>query len=94
VLSQVGRQRLQHLAQRTVAHPLLEAALAGLVGGEALGQVLPARAAAQNPQDAVEDRARIPPGAAAPIRPARQHRKQRFDKTHWSLVSASRRAML
>jgi hypothetical protein len=53
--------------------------MAGLVGREALGQVLPARATAQNPEDAVEDFARIPPGSAAPIGPAWRHWNQRFD---------------
>lgn len=53
--------------------------MAGLVRREALGQVLPVRAAAQNPENAVEDPARIPPGAAAPIGPARRQWNERFD---------------
>jgi hypothetical protein len=55
--------------------------MAGLVGREALGQVLPARAAAENPEDAVEDFARITPGSAAAIGPARRHWDQRFDES-------------
>jgi hypothetical protein len=53
--------------------------MAGLVGREALGQVLPARTATQNPEDAVKDLTRIPPGAATPIGPAWRHWNQRFD---------------
>lgn len=33
--------------------------------------------------DAVEDLARLPPGSAAPIGPARRHRHQRFDDRPW-----------
>jgi hypothetical protein len=55
--------------------------VAGLVRWKAVGQILPAGAAAQNPEDAVEHLTRIPPGAAAPVGPARRFGKQRFDES-------------
>ena len=43
-LLQVCHQDFEHAAARAVTRPLLEAAVAGLVGRESFGQVLPASA--------------------------------------------------
>lgn len=51
-------------------HPLLEAAVAGLVGRVALGQIGPLRAGAQDPQDAVEHLTRLAAWPALAIGPA------------------------
>jgi len=45
--------------QRTGAHPLLEAPVASLVWRKALGQILPARSRAQDPQHPVHHRTRF-----------------------------------
>jgi hypothetical protein len=82
-LAQIRGQRLQHLAQRASARPLLESAVAGLVRWNTLGQILPARATAPNPEDPVEDLTRIPPGAAAPVGAARRFGNQRCEKSPW-----------
>ena len=60
-------------------HPLLESAMAGLVRRESLGQVLPACAAAQNPENAVQDFASIFPRSATSVFAARRWWNQRLD---------------
>lgn len=59
---------------------MLEPAVAGLVRRVPLRHVLPGRASAQHPEDAVEHLAGIPPGPAAPIGAASELRHQRFDQ--------------
>ena len=70
-LSPVRRQGFQDAPQRAVAPPRLEAPRAGVLRWKTRGQVWPARAAAQQPQEAVAPLTRIPPGAAAAIGAAR-----------------------
>ena len=58
---------MQQSGQGAVALPLLKAAMAGLVGRVAVGQVVPRSASAQNPKNAVQHRARLAPGPTATI---------------------------
>ncbi len=76
-LSQVPRQRFKHYPERAVARPLLEPAVAGLVRREAVWQVLPARAASEYPEDAVDDLAGVSPRPAALVFAARRVGYQR-----------------
>jgi hypothetical protein len=76
---QIFGQRFQGAPQRAVTHPVLEATVAGLIRREAVRQVLPLRAAAQNPEDAVEHLACITPRAAPPIGAASWFRNQGLD---------------
>ena len=65
---QLFRQATQDAFQLALPHPLLEATMASLVRRIARWQVVPRRARAQDPQDAVHDGPRIGPRPAAPIR--------------------------
>lgn len=56
---QIADQRTQQAAQSTIANPALEATVASLIRRIAVGQILPSSAATQDPQFAVEHRARI-----------------------------------
>jgi hypothetical protein len=53
--------------------------MAGLVGREARGQVLPAGTTAEDPEDAMKDFASIPPGPATAISAARWLWNQRLN---------------
>jgi hypothetical protein len=57
--------------------------MAGLVGRKAPGQILPARAAAQYPKDAVEHLTGIPPGSAASIGAEWWRGNQRLNDGPW-----------
>ncbi len=69
---QVLGQRAKDPLQDALLAPALEAAVAGLVGRVALGQVAPGGAGAQDPQDAVEHIPGVPPGPSFAVRPARR----------------------
>jgi hypothetical protein len=75
-LMQMPGQRAQRLLELAAAHPLLEAAMAGLERRILLRQLAPLRARAQHPKDAVPHSAPIMPGTATIVRPPRraQHR--------------------
>ena len=76
---QVGRQRLEHLAQRPVVHPPLKAAMTRLIRRVPLGQIFPGRAGAQDPEDPIQHVARIAPRPATPIASPPRLRKQGFE---------------
>jgi hypothetical protein len=48
-------------------NPVLEAPMTGLVGRIVVGQILPASAGAQHPEDALQHAALVAPGAAAAV---------------------------
>jgi hypothetical protein len=81
---------MKNLSQRAVPTPLLESPMAGLVGRIPLPrQITPTSAAAKNPQNPVQDVARIAPWAplpiAAPLRlvdPRRYKRPLLFGQPH------------
>jgi hypothetical protein len=64
---EIGGERLEHAPKRAGADPALKAAMARLIGRIAVRQVFPRRAGSEDPQDAVQDVARIAPRSAAPI---------------------------
>jgi hypothetical protein len=66
---QIGGEGFQHTTQRAVVHPPLEPAMAGLIRRIPIGQVLPRRARAKDPQNAIQDVARIAPRPATSIPP-------------------------
>jgi hypothetical protein len=53
--------------------------MAGLIRRIAIGQVLPGRARAKDPQNAIQDVARIAPRPSTPIPPQPRLRQQRFE---------------
>ena len=77
-LLQVLGQRPEGFGEHALLGPPLEAAVAGLVGRVALGQVAPGGAGTQDPQDGVEDVPWVPPGPAFAVRPARRIGDQGF----------------
>ena len=58
---------LEHAPQRTGADPALKAAMARLIGRIAIRQVFPGRAGTEDPEDAVQHVARIPPRSPTTI---------------------------
>lgn len=64
---QVADERPHQPPEDTLVDPVLKSTVAGLVGGVALGQVLPPGAGAKNPQDAAQNVARGNPRAAASV---------------------------
>jgi hypothetical protein len=64
---QIFGEDAQNPLQTAFPHPLLEAAMAGLVRWILARQVLPAGSGAQNPEHAVEHRAGVAPGPTATI---------------------------
>jgi hypothetical protein len=62
-----ARQGVQHPRERTAPGPALKATMTRLIGRVPIGQVLPRRAGAHHPEDAVEDVARIAPRAPPTI---------------------------
>ena len=71
-------EALQQPIEAARALPELEATMASLVRRIARWQVVPRRARAQDPQDAVHDGPRIGPRAAAPVR-ATARTERRFE---------------
>ena len=74
---QIRRERLEHVPQRPAVDPGLEAAMTRLIGRVAVGQILPRRARAKDPQDAVQHVARIAPRPSAPIATQARFRQER-----------------
>jgi hypothetical protein len=66
-VAQVLRQRVQDLVEHAAAHPLLEAAMTRRWGRIPIRHILPGRAGAQHPQDAIEDLAIVAPGTASSV---------------------------
>ena len=64
---EIGGERLEHAPERPVADPALKAAMTRLIRRIAIRQVLPGRAGAKDPEDAVQHVARIAPRSATSI---------------------------
>jgi hypothetical protein len=64
---QIRREGLEHPAQRAALDPNLEATMTGLVGRVPIGEILPRRPRAENPENAVQHVPRIAPGPAPPV---------------------------
>jgi hypothetical protein len=79
VLICLGLDLLQEALPGAVLLPAAQPVIAGGLGRIALGQVLPGRAGAQDPQNAIEHRAMIGPGMAGFVRMSgRQQRGDAF----------------
>ena len=76
---EIGGQGFQHATQHAVAHPALEPAMTGLIRRIPIGQVLPGAPVRKDPQDAIQDVARIAPGPTPPIAPQPRFRQQRCE---------------
>jgi hypothetical protein len=74
---QIRRQGLQHAAQRALLDPSLKAAMTGLIGGIAIGEVLPRRPRAENPENPIQHVARIAPRTAPTIATESRLRQER-----------------
>jgi len=66
-IAKVFREPLEQPVEAARSLPLLKAAVTGLIRRIAPRQVVPRRAGAQHPEDAIEDGPRIGPWAPAPI---------------------------
>jgi hypothetical protein len=64
---EIRGERFDHAPERAFADPALKAAMTGLIGRIAVRQILPGRAGAKDPEDAVQYIARIAPRPAASI---------------------------
>jgi hypothetical protein len=60
-------QGQEHAVEHAGADPRLVAAVTGLIGRIALGQIVPGRAGLQDPEDAVQHITRVTPGAAPAV---------------------------
>ena len=78
MLFEIGRQRFEHPLQRAIAHPALEAAVAGLVRWVAVWQAGPLGTGAQNPKDAVQHFTTAAPRASPSLSPSGQLANQRL----------------
>jgi hypothetical protein len=65
----VGGQGQQDFFDHARADPVLETPMDGLVRAVSVGQVVPRRTSAQNPQHPVQNRASVTPRPASAIRP-------------------------
>ena len=86
---EVYGERLEDLPQCAPVDPGLKAAMTGLIRRVAGGQILPRCAGTEDPEDAVQDIARIAPRPSAPIatetrfrQERRQHGPLRVGKVH------------
>ena len=70
---------MQHPRQRSISTPLLEVAVAGLIGRIALWKIRPLRSRAQNPQDAIDHFAPVTARSASAVPPPPRLRNQRPD---------------
>jgi hypothetical protein len=77
-------QGFEHPAKNSFLDPLLEAAVASLVGRVAFWKVLPGSSRTHYPEDAVQDVARISPGPASSIFSSRWIRDKRLQ--HFPLL--------
>lgn len=71
---------MQNPLEGPISRPLLEVAMARLVGRIATRQFLPLRSRAKNPQRSVQDFARVLPWPAATVLAPPVHRQQRLDE--------------
>ena len=74
---QIRGESLEDATQGPFAHPALKATMTGLIRRIAIGQVLPRRPGAQDPEDAVQHVAWIAPGAASSIATHARLREER-----------------
>ena len=74
---EIRGERFDHAPERAFADPALKAAMTGLIRRIAVRQVLPGRAGAKDPEDAVQHIARIAPRSPAPIAAESRLRQQR-----------------
>jgi hypothetical protein len=66
------REKFENAPKQAGANPALKSPVAGLLRGIAVWQVGPGSAGSQDPEDAVEHRAILPPGASSTVWSARQ----------------------
>jgi hypothetical protein len=66
------RENFEDAPQQAGADPVLKSPVAGLVRRIAVWQVGPGSASPQDPENAIEHRAVLPPGAPSTVSPARQ----------------------
>lgn len=76
----MGGQGQENSFQDARTHPVLEASMDGLVRAVSVGQILPGRAGAQDPQHPVEDPAAIAPRSAAAVGAYRIFGEDGFDE--------------
>jgi hypothetical protein len=79
-VSEIRGQSFEQAIEAATALPELKSTVTRLIRRIARGQVGPGRAGAQDPQHAVEHRARIGPGPPAPVGAAART-KRRFQKS-------------
>jgi len=94
-VAQVLGQRVQDLRKHARPRPPLEAAMTRRRRGIPIGHILPGRAGAQHPENAVEDLALVSPGSPPSIGSAARLGDQRCEngplfvlEIHGSLLSA------
>ena len=64
---EIPGERPQYPPEGAAVNPPLKPAMTRLIRGIAVGEVFPRRAGAENPQNPVQDVARVAPRASAPI---------------------------
>ena len=74
---EIGGERLEDAPERPLADPALEPPMARLIGRIAIREVLPGRAGAKDPEDAVQDIAGIAPRSPAAIATETRLRQER-----------------
>jgi hypothetical protein len=79
-VSKIRREALEQAIEAATALPELKSTVTRLIRRVARGQVGPGRAGAQDPEHAVEHRARIGPRPPAPVGAAART-KRRFEKS-------------
>jgi hypothetical protein len=75
---QIVGQRPEHSFQPTIARPLLEAPMAGLVRPVSLRQVLPGRSGPQNPEHPIQELSGIAKRPPSVVRPAPFPQERRY----------------
>jgi hypothetical protein len=78
-VSEIRGESFEQTIEAATALPELKATVTRLIRRVARGQVGPGCSGAEDPQHAVEHRARIGPGSPAPVGPAART-KRRFEK--------------
>jgi hypothetical protein len=78
-IAQVSRERFEYLHERSLRHPLLQTAMAGLVGRVLPGQRLPRSAGPQDPKHAIQDTARRNARTPLAVMSTLDHGDQRLD---------------
>jgi len=64
---EIRRERLEDPPQRAALGPALKASMTGLIGRVSIGEILPRRTRAQDPQDAIQHVARVAPWPPTPV---------------------------